>query len=186
LDFPDAWATNELLPTLEARCWLAILPFRQHTYSAGPTTTMPYPRGPQPHRGLKVILRMPSLTVLMEDAVSTVAFDSAKFGPGSSLIPGCLAEELLHVERDKLRRARSELIALLSPAGLEYEVPLRTLCHEYLVEACRMTLRIVSSPLSLPNYGNSQPMSSRNQLSTYKYVWTCETLGKWSKIRVTF
>jgi hypothetical protein len=126
------------------------------------------------------------MTVLMGDAVSTVAFDSAKFGPGSSLIAGCLAEELLRVERDKLRRAHSELIALLSPAGLEYEVPLRTLCHEYLVEACRMTLRIVSSSLSLLNYGNSQPMSSRNQLLTYKYVWTCESLGKWSKIRVTF
>ncbi len=73
---------------------------------------------------------MPSLTVFTEDAAATVAFDSANFGPGSSLIAGCLAEELLRVERDKLRRARSELIALLSPAGVEYEVPLKTLCHE--------------------------------------------------------
>ena len=57
------------------------------------------------------MLRMPSLTVFTEDVAAEL--DSPNFfGPGSSQVAGCFAEELPEDERDKLRRERSELMVL--------------------------------------------------------------------------
>jgi len=104
------------------------------------------------------MLRMPSLTVFTED-VATELDSPNFFCPGSSQAARCF--ELPDEERDRLRRERSELMVLRLSAGVERDAPLRTLCREKLVDACRMTLRIVSSSFSLPNYENSQPMSNR-------------------------
>ena len=95
----------------KSRCLRANLPFRQHAYPAGPTTTTPCARGPRPRGGLKVILRIPSLTALTEDAATALELESANFGPGSSNVTGCFEDELLR-ERGKLCRVRSVLIVL--------------------------------------------------------------------------
>jgi hypothetical protein len=57
------------------------------------------------------MFRMPSLTVFTED-VATELDSPNFFCPGSSQAARCFAEELPDEERDKLRRERSELIAL--------------------------------------------------------------------------
>ena len=148
------------MPTLEAQGWRAYLPFTEHAYPAGPTTTTPCARGPRPRGGLNVMFRMPSLTVFTDD-VATELDSPNFFCPGSSQATRCFAEKLPDEERDKLRRERSELMVLGLPTGVERDVPLRTLCREKLVDACRMTLRIISSSFSLPNHENSQSMSNR-------------------------
>jgi hypothetical protein len=70
---------------------------------------------------------MPSLTVFTEDvAAAEFEQNSANlFCPESSPVFACLAEELLHEDRDKLRRERSELLVRWLPAGVD-EAPRKT------------------------------------------------------------